>query len=190
MGLSKLWGKDSSGARGFVFSHVKSIYYNWSQKKLLSTKLDEIDKSISSLNSSMDLHNRYGYATYPDTVSQNAVWATNLGQSTSQWDVGEENVAPASYNLHLDVPGTYIVICRVSPSIASSTGIRGIRLYINENTNQPEEFFPPVEHANGMIYLIRCITVETSAMVRMGVYQTSGQSVTWTGGRIDAIRIG
>lgn len=53
MGLSKLWGKDSSGARGFVFSHVKSIYYNWSQKKLLSTKLDEIDKSISSLNSRM-----------------------------------------------------------------------------------------------------------------------------------------
>ena len=52
MGLAKLWGKDSSGARGFVFSHVKSIYYNWSQKKLLSTKLDEIDKSISSLNSS------------------------------------------------------------------------------------------------------------------------------------------
>ena len=51
MGLSKLWGKDSSGARGFVFSHVKSIYYNWSQKKLLSTKLDEIDESISSLNS-------------------------------------------------------------------------------------------------------------------------------------------
>ena len=51
MGLSKLWGKDSSGDRGFVFSHVKSIYYNWSQKKLLSTKLDEIDESISSLNS-------------------------------------------------------------------------------------------------------------------------------------------
>lgn len=53
MGLSKLWGKDSSGARGFVFSHVKSIYYNWSQRKLLSTKLDEIDESISSLNSSI-----------------------------------------------------------------------------------------------------------------------------------------
>lgn len=51
MGLSKLWGKDSTGARGFVFSHVKTIYYNWKDKKLLSTKLDEIDKDISSLNS-------------------------------------------------------------------------------------------------------------------------------------------
>ena len=43
MGLSKLWGKDSSGAHGFVFSHIKAIYYNFSQNKLLSTKLDEMD---------------------------------------------------------------------------------------------------------------------------------------------------
>lgn len=35
MGMSKLWGKDSAGARGFVFSHVKTIYYNWSQKNYL-----------------------------------------------------------------------------------------------------------------------------------------------------------
>ena len=46
MGLSKLWAKDSDGSRGFVFSHVKTIYYNWAQKKLLSTKLDEIDALI------------------------------------------------------------------------------------------------------------------------------------------------
>lgn len=46
MGLPKLWGKDSDGSRGFVFSHVKTIYYNWAQKKLLSTKLDEIDALI------------------------------------------------------------------------------------------------------------------------------------------------
>ena len=46
MGLPKLWGKDSSGAKGFIFAHVKTVYYNWSQKKLLSTKLDEMDASI------------------------------------------------------------------------------------------------------------------------------------------------
>ena len=47
MGLSKLWGKDSSGNRGFVFSHIKTIYYNWAQKKLLSTKLDEMDSATN-----------------------------------------------------------------------------------------------------------------------------------------------
>lgn len=66
MGLSKLWGKDSSGARGFVFSHVKSIYYNWSQKKLLSTKLDEIDGSINSLNSSYGVNENGSYLRLPD----------------------------------------------------------------------------------------------------------------------------
>lgn len=48
MGLSKLWGKDSTGAHGFVFSHIKTIYYNWAQKKLLSTKLDEMDSDTES----------------------------------------------------------------------------------------------------------------------------------------------
>ena len=45
MGLPKLWGKDSDGNHGFIFSHVKTIYYNWSQKKLLKDKLDENAKS-------------------------------------------------------------------------------------------------------------------------------------------------
>ena len=46
MGLPKLWGKNSDGTKGFVFSHIKTIYYNYAQKKLLSTKLDEIDALI------------------------------------------------------------------------------------------------------------------------------------------------
>lgn len=51
MGLPKLWGNAPDGSgHGFVYSHVKSIYYNWAQKKLLSTKLDEIDTSILDLD--------------------------------------------------------------------------------------------------------------------------------------------
>lgn len=46
MGMLKLWGKDKDGNKGFVFSHVKTIYYNWASKILLSTKLDEMDKLI------------------------------------------------------------------------------------------------------------------------------------------------
>lgn len=48
MGLPKLWGKDKSGSQGFVFSHVKTIYYNWASKILLKTKLDEMDALIDA----------------------------------------------------------------------------------------------------------------------------------------------
>lgn len=48
MGIPKLWGKDKSGNRGFVFSHVKTIYYNWASKILLKTKLDEMDALIDA----------------------------------------------------------------------------------------------------------------------------------------------
>lgn len=48
MGMPKLWGKDKDGNRGFLFSHVKTIYYNWASKILLSTKLDEMDALIDA----------------------------------------------------------------------------------------------------------------------------------------------
>lgn len=48
MGLPKLWGKDKEGNRGFAFSHVKTIYYNWASKILLKTKLDEMDALIDA----------------------------------------------------------------------------------------------------------------------------------------------
>lgn len=48
MGIPKIWGKDKDGNRGFLFSHVKTIYYNWASKILLSTKLDEMDALIDA----------------------------------------------------------------------------------------------------------------------------------------------
>lgn len=47
MGMPKLWGKDNGGAQGFVFSHVKTIYYNWAQRILLKDKLDAMDELIT-----------------------------------------------------------------------------------------------------------------------------------------------
>ena len=57
MGLPKLWGKDSSGNHGFAFSHVKTIYYNWSSKKLLSTKLSEMDTATNNRILKSDISN-------------------------------------------------------------------------------------------------------------------------------------
>lgn len=42
MGLSKLWAKDGNGYNGFVYSHIKTIYYNWKDKKLLSDFLSDL----------------------------------------------------------------------------------------------------------------------------------------------------
>lgn len=124
MGLSKLWGKDSSGARGFVFSHVKSIYYNWSQKKLLSTKMDEIDESINSLNSSMNVTDVQIEETI--TLSTNHVkksgnvisGSVGFTKSTTGWvTIGTIAVAPfAQYSFPLirNNDGLHIGILRIS----------------------------------------------------------------------------
>ena len=42
MSLSKLWAKDENGYNGFVFSHVKTIYYNCKEKILLSDFLSAL----------------------------------------------------------------------------------------------------------------------------------------------------
>ena len=34
----------------FAISHVKSVYYNYAEKKTLANKLDEIDNQLSSVN--------------------------------------------------------------------------------------------------------------------------------------------
>lgn len=105
MGLSKLWGKDSSGARGFVFSHVKSIYYNWSQKKLLSTKLDEIDESISSLNSRLNFtHGVQSSISVP-------------GNGTKRIEISIEGISSNSVIIELIVNGsTYVFVAAVYKS--------------------------------------------------------------------------
>ena len=41
-----LWGRDYTGKRGFSKAHVKSVFYNYAQKKMLNEKLDDMDKLI------------------------------------------------------------------------------------------------------------------------------------------------
>ena len=46
--------QDGLGKR-FAWSHVKAIFYNYAEKKLLSTKLDEMDTAINSKVNKADI---------------------------------------------------------------------------------------------------------------------------------------
>lgn len=55
--IPKLWAKTIGGGRGFVISHVKAIYYDWKNKKLLKDKLDEMDKATEGKVAKSDIKN-------------------------------------------------------------------------------------------------------------------------------------
>lgn len=97
MGLSKLWGKDSSGNRGFVFSHIKTIYYNWAQKKLLSTKLDEMD---SATNGKIDKTSIVQVESTSQTNVPSSAYLKTV-KDALDGDISELN-AKASVSLHTD----------------------------------------------------------------------------------------
>lgn len=151
-----------------------------------STARDE----LSQLNSNMELQNNYGYAVYGDIVSTSGSWQTHAGVSTEQRNVGESVNTSNAYNLRLIPAGTYLIIARAYPKTTSTTGIRGLRLYIGETSDNPEQFTAPSGHEYTVCYLLRVITISTESTVRIGLYQNSGESVTWGDIRIDAIRIG
>lgn len=110
MGMPKLWGKDKDGNRGFLFSHVKTIYYNWASKILLSTKLDEMDALIEEKVAKAMMSNQQVNATdkIPTSalayaMSQNITKNTNdiaeingsfrLGSAATEFLCGSDNTA-------------------------------------------------------------------------------------------------
>lgn len=94
MGLTKLWGKDSNESHGFAFSHIKTIYYNWTQKKLLSTKLDEMDSAtdaksdISHTSTSTEYgggnSSQYGHVKLSDNYSSSSGSASESVAASSK----------------------------------------------------------------------------------------------------------
>lgn len=107
MGLSKLWGKDSTGAHGFVFSHIKTIYYNWAQKKLLSTKLDEMDTATSArleksktLDDYASIISNQTAGFWPDALAVKEGFAQLNTDMEEVVSVELENLAPDAYNIY------------------------------------------------------------------------------------------
>ena len=90
MGMPKLWGKDKDGNRGFLFSHVKTIYYNWASKILLSTKLDAMDVLIEEKVAKAMMSNQQVNAT--DKIPTSALayaMSQNITKNTN--DIAEIN---------------------------------------------------------------------------------------------------
>lgn len=130
MGLSKLWGKDSTGAHGFVFSHIKTIYYNWAQKKLLSTKLDEMDTATSArleksktLDDYDSIMSNQTAGFWPDALAVKEGF-TQLNTDLEDIIVGD--FGNASYGDSIDLPRavTRNSVVFVFPSYNTSTTIR------------------------------------------------------------------
>lgn len=128
-----------------------------------------------------------GYMEWNSITLNSNSWATNTGADSS-------GVMPSgvtvqnSYNLKLDVAGTYLVIYHVEiKDSTNKTGIRGIRQYVSE-ININEFFFAP--GGNNTTCEVACIVHSNgSDNVHMGVYQSSGGSLTVTNIRVIAVML-
>lgn len=114
-------------------------------------------------------------------------WRTNTG-ADSNGVMPSGTIQQDAYNLRLDVAGTYLVIYHAKIKDGSNkTGIRGIRQYVSE-TNINEFFFAP--GGNDTTCEASCIVhSDGNATVRMGVYQSSGSSVTVEDIRVMAVML-
>lgn len=120
--------------------------------------------------------NKYdGFISWSDQTISNGAWATNVGnQSTYRRPSGVTGTN--NFNMILDVAGTYLVLYHVNIAALNTTGLRGVRIYIDESS-VGEEFIAPT--ANGTSCLIgRIVTSTGTTSTRLGVFQSSGSSVT------------
>lgn len=126
MGIPKLWGKDKDGNRGFLFSHVKTIYYNWASKILLSTKLDEMDALIDAKIAKAMMSNQQVNSTdkvptsalayaMSQNIAKNTTDITALNGSLGRWKFGGDAKAFAA--------------------TSGSEGLEYLRIYTDESLN-------------------------------------------------------
>jgi len=131
--------------------------------------------------------NKYdAFIKWQDQSVSSGSWATNVGNnSTFRKPSGE--VGTTAYNLSLDIAGTYLVLYHVNIAALSTSGLRGVRIYIDDS-NVGEEFVAPT--GNGTSCLIgRIVTSTGTTTTRLGVFQSSGSAVTAADIFIAAIRL-
>lgn len=133
-----------------------------------------------------DMNYARGYIQWSDKTLTNGSWATNVGANSSGY-TPKGDVADGSYNLALDIPGKYLVTFHAKFNVNNTTGLRGLRVYISE-ANETEYFVAPT--ANGTTITVSCIIDSNGGdTIRMGLYQSSGETVTCTDLFATAIKI-
>lgn len=149
-----------------------------------SGSLNKLNSDLGTLNGKLMCS---GYMEWNDITLSSGSWATHTG-NVSSGVKPSGNAQDGSYNLSLDIAGTYLVIYHAEIEDSSNkTGVRGIRQYVTE-TNINEFFFAP--SGNNTTCEASCIVHSNgSDNVRMGVYQSSGDSLTVKNIRVMAVML-
>lgn len=124
--------------------------------------------------------------TWTDQNVANNTWATNTGNGGS--GVCPSGVGWTGYNLKLDVAGKYLVTACALFATTSANGFRGIRMYKSENSIG--EGFVAASGHNTFAQYSRIVESDGTNTVRMGLYQSSGATVSVRDIFITAIYLG
>lgn len=163
---------------------------NVSSVDRMFTKLQtmaELQTAVNKLNT--DLTRGYSaYMDWPTITVNSASWMNNAGGNGV--GVKPDRNSTSGYNLALNVPGRYLIFCIARFNDGSNTsGIRGIRLIVDENSVQEDFIAPPTNNTTiqtmGMVY-----SKTGMDYVRMGFYQSSGSALEVRGIHLYAIYLG
>lgn len=132
MGLPKLWGKDKEGNRGFAFSHVKTIYYNWASKILLKTKLDEMDALIDAkIAKAMMSNQQVNDANKVPTSALAYLMSQNITKNANDISDINGNFKVINY----EMPNTEITDDYIKNAILSTTSTGAYLIKIIQDNN-------------------------------------------------------
>lgn len=120
-----------------------------------------------------DMNYARGYIQWSDRTITNGSWTTNVG-NTSTGYTPKGNVINDAYNMILDIPGKYLVSFHAKFNVNNTTGLRGLRVYKTEE-NVGEYFIAPTSNGT-TIDVNRVIDSDGNDTIRMGLYQSSGES--------------
>ena len=125
---------------------------------------------------------------WPTITVNNGSWQNNTGGSGT--GVKPDRSSASGYNLELNVPGRYLIFC-IARFIdgANASGIRGIRLIVNENPVQ-EDFIAVPANNTTMQTMGMVNNTSGSDRVRMGFFQNSGGALQVQGIHLYAIYMG
>jgi hypothetical protein len=131
-----------------------------------------------------------GYSSYmdwPTITCNNGSWQNNTGGNGT--GVKPDKSSASGYNLELNVKGRYLIFCIAQfTDGANTSGVRGIRLIVDENPVQEDFIAPPAN--NTTMQTMGMVNSNGRTRVRMGFYQNSGNALQVQGIHLYAIYMG
>lgn len=124
----------------------------------------------------------FGYIKWNGISVNSGSWATHLGNSTTGYGPSDDVAFTGGYNLRNMSAGMWLFIGEIVTGEDKTSGIRGMRLYINETAQPDEKFFAPTGITTGVGYGVWLVTLTGDTNnARLGYYQNSGATATVKG---------